>query len=167
MLFIDSRHTAEHLWGELLRHAPQVRRWIVLHDTVIFGETGEDGGPGLLPAVRRYLRDHPEWTVKSHARNNHGLMVLTREPMEKKELPALWKQGWNVLNASWRAGQQVLTGFGPLLGTDAQERRLALCTLCESRRDLKCAECGCEISKKTSYGTEFCPLGFWNQEQGA
>lgn len=84
LLFIDSKHTAEHLWGELIRHAPQVQRWIVLHDTVIFGETGEDGGPGLLPAVRRYLETHPEWVVKSHALNNHGLMVLARLPANQE-----------------------------------------------------------------------------------
>ena len=50
-------------------------RRISLHDTQIFGEQGEDGGPGLLPALRRFLREHPEWSVVYHTQANHGLTV--------------------------------------------------------------------------------------------
>lgn len=78
LLFIDTRHTAEQLDSELNRHAGSVRRWIALHDTEIFGERGEDGGPGLLPALVRFLRDHDEWRPVYHARRNHGFTVIAR-----------------------------------------------------------------------------------------
>ena len=52
-------HTADQLTRELQRHAGKVRQRIVLHDTQIFGERGEDGGPGLLVALRAFLREFP------------------------------------------------------------------------------------------------------------
>jgi len=60
LLFIDTRHTADQLTWELQRHAGKVRQRIVLHDTQILGERGEDGGPGLLVALRAFLREFPE-----------------------------------------------------------------------------------------------------------
>jgi predicted O-methyltransferase YrrM len=80
LLFIDSKHTAEQLAGELDRHAVKVRRWIVLHDTVTFGLTGEDGGRGLQAALATYLADHREWRIAAEWRNNNGLTVLKRFP---------------------------------------------------------------------------------------
>jgi hypothetical protein len=78
LLFIDSLHTEEQLTGELTRHAGNVRRWIVLHDTVAFGESGENGRPGLLPALREFIREHREWVVAEIYGNNNGLIVLER-----------------------------------------------------------------------------------------
>ena len=78
LLFIDSRHTRDQLAAELELHGPLVARWIVLHDTVTFGERGEDGGEGLLPAVREFLARHP-WRIAKEYTNNNGLMVL--EPL--------------------------------------------------------------------------------------
>ena len=78
LLFIDSRHTADQLWQELTLHCDEVRRWIGLHDTETFGATGEDGGPGLLAALERFLRRHPEWAPVFHSTRNHGFTVLGR-----------------------------------------------------------------------------------------
>ena len=78
LLFIDSLHTREQLAVELATHARSVRRWIILHDTVTFGDRGEDGGQGLLVAVREFLGDRPEWRVSAEWRNNNGLMLLRR-----------------------------------------------------------------------------------------
>jgi hypothetical protein len=78
LLFIDSLHTREQLSVELATHARSVRRWILLHDTVTFGDRGEDGGLGLLTAVREFLGDRPEWRVSAEWRNNNGLMLLRR-----------------------------------------------------------------------------------------
>lgn len=80
LLFIDTKHTADQLWQELTRHSYCVRRWIALHDTEIFGLSGEDAGPGLLAALQRFLRRFPEWRTVYHSRRNHGLTVLCREP---------------------------------------------------------------------------------------
>jgi hypothetical protein len=49
-----------------------------MHDTTIFGERGEDGGQGLLVAIRGFLADFPEWRWISHWPNCNGLMLLRR-----------------------------------------------------------------------------------------
>jgi cephalosporin hydroxylase len=95
LLFVDTKHTADQLYAELSRHAPKVRKWIALHDTEIYGERGEDGGPGLLVALRRYLREHPEWGVVRHDANNHGFTVVSRVPSERPKLPSTARQVWN------------------------------------------------------------------------
>ena len=85
LLFIDTRHTREQLAAELNRHAPACRRRIALHDTHTFGERGEDGGPGLLPAIREFLTANPEWFVMSHVEVNHGFMVLSRHSADRPD----------------------------------------------------------------------------------
>jgi|KBSSwiStaDraftv2_1062776.scaffolds.fasta_scaffold174202_2 hypothetical protein len=39
-LFIDTWHVCEQLETELSRHSVRVRRYLVMHDTVTFGEVG-------------------------------------------------------------------------------------------------------------------------------
>ena len=78
MLFIDTRHTCGQLRAELERHSPKIRRWIVLHDTVTFGERGEDGkSEGLWPAVQELVAGGG-WKIKEHFTNNNGLTTLER-----------------------------------------------------------------------------------------
>lgn len=77
LLFIDTRHTYAQLQAELARHADKARRFIVLHDTTTFGRSGEDGGPGLMPAVEELLA-RGEFDVARHDAHCHGLMVLRR-----------------------------------------------------------------------------------------
>ena len=108
LLFIDTRHTAAQLTAELERHAGNVRRRIVLHDTQIFGERGEDGGPGLLVALRAFLKAHPEWSVIYHTQVNHGLTVISRDQSDKPALPGRipWPPTWPE-----RSLPMWLTGF--------------------------------------------------------
>jgi hypothetical protein len=79
LLFVDTRHTFDQLRGELARHAINIRRWIILHDTHTFGEIGESGqGPGLRLALDDFLANNPEWFVAEDYRHNNGLTVLMR-----------------------------------------------------------------------------------------
>lgn len=79
LLFIDSLHTYAHLTVEFQKHADKVRKYILLHDTVTFGHTDENGNtPGLWLAVEEFLAAHPEWVVHEHFTNCHGLTVLRR-----------------------------------------------------------------------------------------
>lgn len=78
LLFIDTYHVYRQLKAELARHADNVRSWIILHDTETYGETGEDGGPGLLPAIREFLSTSPMWRLHEVFTNNNGLTVLKR-----------------------------------------------------------------------------------------
>lgn len=91
LLFIDTVHTERQLAAELIRHAGRARHWIVMHDTVVFGQRGEDGGPGLLPAVEKFLAANPTWFIASHEPRNNGLMVLSRDPADrpKEEIKAV------------------------------------------------------------------------------
>jgi predicted O-methyltransferase YrrM len=78
VLFIDTLHTEAQLSAELARHAPAVRECIVMHDTVTFGRTGEDGTGGLNRAIYLFLADNPDWYIETVYRNNNGLTVLRR-----------------------------------------------------------------------------------------
>jgi len=79
LTFIDTLHTFGQLLAELRRFAPFTRRYLVLHDTEVFGTTGEDGvAPGLRMAIDVFLRDNPGWALEAHYPNNHGLTVLKR-----------------------------------------------------------------------------------------
>lgn len=79
LLFIDTKHTGTQLTLELSKFAPLVRKYIIRHDTQIFGQRGEDGQPGLLPAIDRFRDEHPEWSVAYQTDRNYGLTVLARD----------------------------------------------------------------------------------------
>ena len=93
LVFIDTKHTAEQLGYELWKHGRNALRWIVLHDTVTFGEKGEDGTPGLLPAVRYWLAMNRDWFVVAHYENNNGLTILGRQEPDKPAQPVALPQG--------------------------------------------------------------------------
>jgi hypothetical protein len=77
MLFIDTFHSYEQLSKELALHADKVSSYIVLHDTITFGQMGEDNGKGIWPAVEDLLA-RGEFAVANHYENNNGLTVLRR-----------------------------------------------------------------------------------------
>jgi cephalosporin hydroxylase len=80
LLFIDTRHTYEHLDAELRAHEPLVREYIVLHDTDTYRDHDEGGGGrGLQPAIDEFLARHGgAWELEEHWANNNGLTVLVR-----------------------------------------------------------------------------------------
>jgi hypothetical protein len=98
LLFIDTWHVYGHLKRELAKHASQVNRFIILHDTTVDAELGESirermnieqqardsGYPieeikrGLWPAVTEFLLTHPEWCLIKRYTNCNGLTVLGR-----------------------------------------------------------------------------------------
>lgn len=88
LLFIDTKHTGEHLYAELKKLAPKVRYRIAMHDTQVFGARGEDGSSGLLHGLKRFLHESAEgslWSVVYHVANNNGFTVISRD---KSEWPA-------------------------------------------------------------------------------
>ena len=162
LLAIGWELDADGVYAALTRHGGHCEERIVLAGTMTRGEAWQNR-PGILPAARRWLAEHPEWTALQHVREGEGYLILTKVEADKKPLPSGWKQAWNVLGAAWRnQSASVLTGFGPLAGTPDQEARLAECTLCPSRNGDRCGECGCPIEKKTSWAQEQCPLGRWS-----
>jgi len=78
LLFIDTLHTYPQLKKELEIHVDIVNRYLVFHDTHIFGVNGENNELGLLPAILEFLRDHHEWKVNNIFTNNNGLLILEK-----------------------------------------------------------------------------------------
>lgn len=98
MVFIDTWHIYGHLKRELNKFAPNINKYIILHDTTVdeeFGETirmgwdpvkqsEECGYPieeitkGLWPAVEEFLNDNPNWVIKERYTNNNGLTILEK-----------------------------------------------------------------------------------------
>lgn len=72
LLFIDTNHEYELLSAELARHHVKVKKYIVCHDT------HQPCGMETLPAILEFLAEHPEWRVKTHYTDCHGMTVLER-----------------------------------------------------------------------------------------
>lgn len=77
LLFIDTFHSKEHVTQELAC-AARVSKYLIFHDTVLFGERGADGKDGLLPGIREFLSNHRDWRTVASLTNCNGLMVLER-----------------------------------------------------------------------------------------
>lgn len=80
LLFIDTLHDCAQVAAEL-RHGKRVRKWIVFHDTVLFGTREESTGipPGINQAIWDFLAANwREWRVEQHVSHNCGLLTLRR-----------------------------------------------------------------------------------------
>ena len=79
LLFIDTLHTYIQLKQELALHAKNTKKYIIMHDTVTFGNfLFHLGEGGLNKAINEFLKDNPEWEVEEVCTNNNGLTVLKR-----------------------------------------------------------------------------------------
>lgn len=78
LLFVDTLHTYAQVKAEL-KHAAQVSRFLVFHDTVLNGFDGENGEPGIVAAINEFMAANPGvWSVLCHMQNCNGLLVLER-----------------------------------------------------------------------------------------
>lgn len=164
MLFVDSASTAARLHAELERHHVKVAKYIVLCRTDTFGEYGSDGGPGLRPAVRQFLKGHKDWFVYKSFANNNGLTVLCRDPAKKPKLPGTLTVFKNAAKALMR---NAAAGFAKV-PLEVMNSRLSECEICEHRRDDRCSLCGCYLeirpdggAGKAAFAKETCPEGRW------
>ena len=80
MLFIDTCHQYAVLKKELEQHHKNIKRYIIMHDTVTFGLVDEFTFEqlGLLMAINEFLAEHTEWEILKNYTNNNGLMILER-----------------------------------------------------------------------------------------
>lgn len=89
LLLIDTWHIYEQLKQELELHASKVRKYIILHDTVTYGNKGDKYNfkcyvkppkerKGLWPAIEEFIETNSEWKIKEHFTNNNGLTILER-----------------------------------------------------------------------------------------
>jgi hypothetical protein len=90
LLFIDTWHSYKQLKSELELHASKVKKYIILHDTVLFGTNDELNSydawgweneyekKGLLPAIDEFLHNNKNWIKHEVFENNNGLIILKR-----------------------------------------------------------------------------------------
>lgn len=159
LLFLDIWHDADRVARLLALHAPAVTGRIVLHGTATFGAKAEDGGPGMLEGVRRFLAAHPEWTAVRHDPESHGLMVLSKLPKDKDTPPGPAAK----LLTFGKAVVRHAADRGKPAAPEVKAARLALCTLCEHRTDDRCGKCGCVVEWKAGWASESCPVGKWGR----
>ncbi len=93
VLFIDTLHTYNQLYNELIKHSEKVKQHILLHDTVSFREKDEvlynhasdlvknikNNKKGLYAAVIDFISTNVDWYIEKEYVNNNGLMVLSRK----------------------------------------------------------------------------------------
>lgn len=94
LLFIDTLHTYNQLHSELNKHSQNVSKYIILHDTISFGNIDENiynhasdivksinsGKIGLINAINDFLvsTNGKHWKIKEIFTNNNGLTILER-----------------------------------------------------------------------------------------
>ena len=78
LLFIDTLHTYEQLKVELELHGNKSKKYIIFHDTILFGNRGERGDIGLNPAIIEFIEKNPHWIKHEVFTNNNGLTILKR-----------------------------------------------------------------------------------------
>lgn len=94
VLFLNSPQTKADLSNELVKFAPNVRRFIALHDTLIHGRVGESGAQGMWTGMKIFLHKQPDWFVAYHTNEQFGLTVLGRLATDKPPDPiAPWPPG--------------------------------------------------------------------------
>jgi hypothetical protein len=162
MLFLDTIHTAMRLYAELTTYHTKVRRWIVMHDTQLYRETGEpiDGKetPGLLVALRRFMKEFPQWSVLYHTDKQYGLTVIGKLDKDKPKLPGLIEMADNFTQF---LAEYARSGMESVSKADL-EKRLETCSICDQRSNNRCAVCGCGLAAKASATVSECPLGKWS-----
>ena len=78
LLFIDTLHTYEQLKVELQLHGNKSRKYIIFHDTTLFGNRGERGDIGLNPAIEEFIEKNLHWYKHEVFTNCCGLTILKR-----------------------------------------------------------------------------------------
>lgn len=90
LLFIDTLHTYNQLILELNKHSKNVNKYIILHDTTLFGhndeyvyghasdlvKNSETKKFGLIPAIDDFIKENTDWIVFESHSNNNGLTIL-------------------------------------------------------------------------------------------
>lgn len=86
LLFIDTWHTYIQLKNELKKHGSKVRKYIIFHDTTLFGEsdekdwyglrTHETETRGLNAAINEFLQENSNWILLEKLENNNGLTII-------------------------------------------------------------------------------------------
>lgn len=92
ILFIDTLHTYNQLYNELVKHHSNVSKYIILHDTTSFGRVDENiynhasddvknmskTKVGVRTAMEDFLNEVGGWEIEKDFTNNNGLTILKK-----------------------------------------------------------------------------------------
>lgn len=78
LLFIDTLHTYDQLKDELDLHGNKSKKYLIFHDTTLFGNRGERGDIGLNPAIKEFIVENSHWAIHEVFTNCCGLTILKR-----------------------------------------------------------------------------------------
>lgn len=79
LLIIDSYGAYAQVLPELRNSADSINKFIVIHNTSIYGDVSEWGGrPSLRQGINDFLSERPEWSMAIDYGHNNGLTVLKR-----------------------------------------------------------------------------------------
>lgn len=109
LLFIDTRHNFKHLTKELEKYNQHCRRFIVLHDTEVYGVRGDDSGLGLNQAIAEFCDKNPKWAVIDHTKAQYGLTVLSCLISDRPEKPV---EGFNIPHGPGSELKKILNQLG-------------------------------------------------------
>lgn len=89
LLMIDTEHTYNQLYSELMKHANKVKKYIILHDTTscayedlhYYNLPYKTDKTGLVTAYQDFLSSEmgKDWKVLEIYNNNNGLTILKKE----------------------------------------------------------------------------------------
>lgn len=159
LLILDTVPSGANTYDEMKKFSPYVTRWILLRGTGAFGERAENDAsqPGMLFGLRRFLKEHPEWSVLDHYQNQYGITVVGCRPEDRPKLPSKIQMAANLAKA---LSEHVMDGLNKV-SEEQLEERLNICTTCPHRADQRCSVCGCFLSAKATMRSAVCPLGYW------
>lgn len=157
LLFLDTEGTYTRLLSDLNKYHHNVKRYIVIHDTDLFGHRGEDGGKGVMYALQQFLLANPQWSIIYHTTNQYGLTVLGCQDQDKPKLPHLTTMAFNFTKA---IAAHTLDGL-KRVSKEVLEQRLGTCSICPERSNNSCSLCGCGLSSKAALASSECPMGLW------
>ena len=86
ILFIDTYHEYNQVKGELNRHAHKVKKYLIFHDTEMFGTYGQNlddslntNLKGINPAIDEFLKENSQWKKIFEYPHSSGLTILEKQ----------------------------------------------------------------------------------------
>lgn len=86
MLFLDTS-TGSMLAKQLERYAPKIKKFIAIHDTLVYGMKDIKGEVGHIHQIKTFLKENPGWFILTHTDEQYGLTVLCIDPEFKPAEP--------------------------------------------------------------------------------
>ena len=159
LAFLDAGHTYREVVSQLQNFGVRAKRFIILHDTTLYGSKGPDNQAGKMKAISEFLKSNPLWTIIRQDHHQHGLTVLGCHNKDRPPLPSIAEMGWNFAKAT---AKDIANGRKRVT-PEVYEHRMEKCRTCPLRvKDPKgvdrCSDCGCPLEAKLTYASERCPI---------